>query len=86
MFFATNEQCRLWIDVEWRPEFDPTGEYRLKVEYAPWERTEMGRRRKGVSLDYSKAIVVHEYRTRVRAELVSELEAALANRQWVEHS
>ena len=87
LFYATDEHCRLWIDVEWRPEDDPTGEYRLKVEYVPWERTESGRRRKGVPIDFGRVRVVHEYQTRLRADLVRELEAALANRrEWIEHS
>lgn len=87
LFSATHEALRLWVDVEWRPEDDPTGEYCLRVEYAPWERTERGRRRKGVPLHFGNARLVHEFRTRDRAELVRELEAALRARpEWIEHS
>jgi hypothetical protein len=87
LFAAAHEGLRLSLDLEWRPEDDPAGEYRLTVEYAPWLRTARGLRRKDVPLDFSGARVVHEFRTRDRAELVRELEAALVTRsEWVEHS
>lgn len=87
LFSATDEHRRLWVDVEWRPEDDPAGEYRLKVEYAPWLRTARGRRRKDVPLDFSESRVVHEFSTRNRSELVRELEAVLiAREEWIEHS
>ena len=87
LFSAINEQSRLWVDIEWRPEDDPAGEYRLKVEYAPWGRSKGGRRRKDEPLDFRNARVVYEYQTRARAELVRELEAALVGRpEWIEHS
>jgi hypothetical protein len=87
LFSAIDEQSRLCIDLEWRPEDDPGGEYLLKVEYAPWERTEKGRRRKDLPLDFRSAKVVYEFRTRERTTLVRELEAALNRRpEWVEHS
>jgi len=77
LFRATHEQCRFLIDVEWRPEFDPEGSYRLYVEYAPWERDERGRRRKDAPLHFRDAEVVHRFETRSRTELVRELEAWL---------
>ena len=87
LFTAVHEGLRLNLDLEWRPEDDPAGEYRLTVEYAPWLRTAGGRRRKGVPLDFSESRIVHEVRTRDRAELVRELESALATRrEWVEQS
>ena len=87
LFSAIHEHCRLRIDVEWRPEEDAAGEYRLKVESAPWKRTDKGRRRRGLPLDFQEARVVHQFRTRNRAELVRELEAMLATqREWVEQS
>lgn len=87
LFSAVHDHLRLSLDVEWRPEDDPSGEYRLKVEYAPWERTDRGRRRKDLPLDFRGARVVHQFRTRECAELVRELEAALVTRpDWVEHS
>lgn len=77
LFSATNEHRRFWIDVEWRPEFDPEGEFRLRVEYAPWERTERGRRIPG-PLHFRDAEVVHRFGTKSHPELVAELERWLA--------
>lgn len=74
LFMATNEGRRFRIDVEWRPEFDPNGSYRMRVEYAPWERTERGRRRTDLALHFRDAEVVHELETRSREELVRELD------------
>lgn len=87
LFSAVHRHRRLGIDVEWRPEDDPAGEYWLTVEYTPWERTEAGRRLDGAPLDFRPAMIVHEFRTRDRAALVRELEAALVSRrEWTEHS
>lgn len=87
LFSAVNEGLRLSLDLEWRLEGDSAGEYRLTVEYAPWQRTSNGRRRKELLLDFRDARVVHEFRTRDRLELVRNLEAALVTRsEWVEHS
>lgn len=69
-----NEGRRLWIDVEWRPEFDPAGEYRLRLEYAPWERDARDRRRKHVPLSFRDAEIVHEFSTRSTGRLVQELD------------
>jgi hypothetical protein len=77
VFLATNEGRRFQIDVEWRPEFDPEGNFYLRVEYAPWERTERGRRRNDVPLHFRDAEVVHRCETRSQAELVRELEVWL---------
>lgn len=76
LFSAVHEQNRFWIDVEWRPEFDPEGAYHLRVEYAPWERTERGRR-KPSPLHFRDAEVVHRLETRSREELITELDALL---------
>lgn len=73
LFMATNEGRRFRIDVEWHPEFDPDGSYHMRVEYAPWERTERGRRRTDVALHFRDAELVHELETRSREELVREL-------------
>lgn len=87
LFAAVNEGLRLSLDVAWRPEDDPAGEYQLTVDCAPWPRTASGRRRKDLPLDFREARVVHEFRSRDRAELVRVLEAALVSRsEWVEHS
>jgi len=86
LFSSVHHHRRLGIDVEWRPEGDPAGEYRLAVEYAPWERTETGRRLKVAPLDFRAARVVHEFRTRDRTAWVRELEAApVSRREWTEH-
>lgn len=87
LFSATSESSRLAVDVVWRPEDDPAGEYILQVFYVPWERTESGRRRKDIPIDYQDARLVHEVRTRDRLALVRELEAVFLNRdRWVEHN
>lgn len=74
IFHAVNEGRRFLIDVVWEPELDPAGEYRLRVEYAPWERDERGRRRKHVPLSFADAEIVHELSTRSTARLVEELD------------
>jgi hypothetical protein len=74
LFAAYNEYRRFWIDVSWQPEFDPNGSYQLVVEYAPWQRTAAGRRRKDIPPHQGDAEVVHQFETRSHAELVRELE------------
>lgn len=87
LLMATDEPGRLYLDLEWRPEDDPAGEFVLTVHYAPWLRTEGGRRRKGVPADRSTARLVFEFRTRDRAAAVREVEAALVGRsEWQEPS
>jgi hypothetical protein len=84
LFSATHEHRRFWIDVEWRPEDDPAGCYRMRIEYAPWERTERIRRRKDIELHFRDAEVVHQFQTPSRAELVQELETWLLRcAEWV---
>jgi len=84
LFLATHEQRRFQIDVEWRPEDDPGGRYEMRVEYAPWLRTDRGRRRKGPAPAFRDAELVHEFQTRSRAELVQELETWLLHcAEWV---
>ena len=65
---------RFRIDVEWRPEFDPEGCYRMGVEYAPWERTARGRRRTDLPLSFADAEEVYSLETRDRGELVAALD------------
>ena len=87
LLMATHEANRLYLDLEWRPEDDPAGEFVLSVHYTPWLRTEGGRRRKGVPADPSTARLVFEFRTRDRAVAVREVEAALVGRaEWQEPS
>lgn len=77
VFLATNEARRFRIDVEWQPEFDPEGSFRMRVEYAPWERTERGARRSDLPLHFREAELIHEFETPSQAELVRELDAWL---------
>src|SRR5690606_16421097 len=67
------------IDVEVRPEFDPAGAFHLTVLYAPWPRTERGRRRQGEPLRFGlEAETVHVFETRSYEALVAELERWIA--------
>lgn len=76
LFSATNEGRRFWIDVEFRPEFDPGGAFHLAVMYQPWPRTGRGRRRHGVPFRFdADAEIVHRFETRSYRELVDQLEA-----------
>lgn len=74
VFMATHEARRFLIDVEWRPEFDPEGSFRMSVQYAPWERTERGRRRADIPLHFRDAQLVHEFETRSQDEQARELD------------
>lgn len=88
LFFAIHAHRRFQIDLEWRPEDDPAGSYQLRVEYAPWLRTERGRRRdKGEFPDFTGSEVVHQFQTLDRSEIVRELEAWLLRcANWVRES
>ncbi len=87
LFMAAHEALRLILDLEWRPEDDPAGEYQLTVLCSPWPRTPRGRRVKGAPVGFPDARTVHTFQTRDRAALVRELESALETRdEWVEHS
>ena len=82
---AHSDGLRLAIDLEWRPEDDPNGQYQLTVYYAPWPRTESGRRRENVSLDFRDATVVHSLGTQCREQVVAEIEMVFAEgRKWSE--
>jgi len=86
-FQAVNVELRLLVDVAWTPEDDVNGNFYLYVEYAPWERNEKGRRIKVKELSFSDSKTVHEFTTRDRIEIVSELEKVLiGNSEWIEHS
>jgi hypothetical protein len=73
LFLAANEGRRFLIDVLWRPEFDPAGEYVLRVDYVPWKRDARGRRIQE-PVEFRDAEPIHEQRTRSHEELVRELE------------
>ena len=88
LFYAVNKGRRFMIDVEWRPEFDPSGNFRMSVHYVPYPRTEKGRRAKEEEFSARGAQLQHLFETRLRSELVRELEAWLERcTTWViEHS
>lgn len=79
LFYATNAGRRFNIDVEFRPEFDPGGAFHMTILYAPWPRTERGRRRQGEPLVFGlEAEEVHAFETRSYEALVVELEHWIA--------
>ena len=78
IFTAIHEQGRFLIDVEWRPHNDPSGCFHIRLDYAPWERTERGRRRKDVAVSYLNSERVRESQAASRVELVRTLE------EWME--
>ena len=85
---AHSNHLRLAIDLDWHPaDDDPCGRYYLTVYYAPWHRTETGRRRKNVPLDFRDSQVVHEFVTQCREKLVNELEMVFAEGgKWSERN
>ncbi|NJC41732.1 hypothetical protein GGQ87_001990 [Brevundimonas alba] len=78
IYNATNVGTRFNIDVTFEPEFDPEGSFFLRVAYAPWPRSERGRRMKEQPLSFLDAVVVHSFHTRSYAALVAELEHWIA--------
>jgi hypothetical protein len=87
LFMATLEAWRLIVDLEWRPEDDPAGEYQLTVYCSPWPRTPRGRRVKGAPVVIPDARTVHTFHSRDQAALVRELESVFETcDKWVEHS
>ncbi len=79
VFMATHEGRRCLIDVEFRPEHDPSGHFILTVQYQPWARTEKGRRRADVLLSFDDAAeIVHQSTTQSYVELVEQLSEWIA--------
>jgi hypothetical protein len=79
LFNATHAARRFYIDVAFRPEFDPAGRFHLAVDYQPWPRTARGARRSDVPLRFDgDAETVHQGETASFEELVDMLEAWLA--------
>ncbi len=75
LFAAVNENQRFSIDVEFRPEFDPTGHFRMSIIYQPWARTPSGKRQANAPLVFgSDAEDVHCFTTRSFEDLVDQLE------------
>jgi hypothetical protein len=85
IFHATNSGRRFSIDVEFRPEFDPSGQFYVTVTYQPWPRTDRGRRKNNEPVQFdANAEIVHTAETRVYSELVSQLETWIARcTTWV---
>jgi hypothetical protein len=78
-FCASHEGRRFIIDVEFRPECDPTGRFILSVIYVPYPRTERGARRKHVP--FARGVddrTVHSFETRSYDELIEHLEHWIA--------
>lgn len=79
LFYATNESTRFIIDVMFRPEFDPNGQFIMEVTYFPWPRTEKGRRRKDVPFaEATESALVHSFETRSMSELLEQLQHWIA--------
>ncbi len=70
LFSATNVGTRFQIEV--------IGGFRLKVRYAPWPRTERGRRIGDQPLEFLDGEVVHELDTVEYAALIAELQHWIA--------
>lgn len=79
VFNATNPGRRFNIDVAFEPEFDPAGEFHLRVLYQPWRRTERGRRKGEAEFRIdSDAETIHSFATSSYSTLVAELERWIA--------
>lgn len=78
LYSATNEATRFNIEIAFRPEFDPEGAFHLTVIYAPWPRTERGRRIKTEPPSFRDAETVHAFETRSYPELLTELQHWIA--------
>ena len=77
VFLAIHERGRFIVNVEWRPFNDPKGRFLIRLLYAPFARTERGRRTE-TRVEFRGSQVVREIEATSRASLVGELEALLA--------
>ncbi len=78
LFRAIAEQRRFRLDVTHQPEPDGHASYAIELLYAPWLRTDRGRRRENVPLTFDHdARVMHRFTTTDYHELVRYLEAWL---------
>jgi hypothetical protein len=78
-FTATNSGRRFHLDIAFKPEHDPRGEFHLVVLYQPWPRTDRGKRRQDLPLIFDDdSETVHASTTRSYSELVSRLEEWIA--------
>ena len=78
LFYATNASRRFNIEVSVWPEQDPAAAFFLTVTYAPWPRTERGRRIKDVPLTFLDGEIVHESRTESYTSMIAELQHWIA--------
>jgi len=85
IFHATNSGRRFSIDVEFRPEFDPSGQFYITVSYQPWPRTDAGKRLLDAPVEFdARAEIVHTAETRVYSELITQVETWIARcTTWV---
>lgn len=70
LFSATNAATRFEIEV--------IGGFHLRVSYAPWPRTERGRRIADQPLEFLDGEVVHELATEDYAALIADLQHWIA--------
>lgn len=78
LFSATKVNTRFNIEVCVWPEQDPASAFYLTVTYAPWPRTDRGRRIKDRPLTFLDGEVVHELKTESYASMILELQHWIA--------
>jgi hypothetical protein len=78
LFSATSTGTRFNIEVSGWPGRDAAGTFHLTVTYAPWPRTDRGRRIKDQPLTFLDGEVVHEFSTGSYARLIDELQHWIA--------
>jgi hypothetical protein len=75
LLLLTNPRARYAIDLEWRPEEDVNGIYRLRLLTAAWILTPTGRRDKRAPLRFDWDRPLCSVETRSRGEVVERIEA-----------
>lgn len=78
LFSATKPTRRFHIEVTIWPEQDPAAEFWLRVTYAPWPRSDRGRRIKDRPLTFLDGEIVHEFSTESYSDLIAELQHWIA--------
>jgi hypothetical protein len=74
LFSATKINTRFNIEICVHPEQDLASAFCLTATYAPWPRTERGRRIKNRPLTFLDGEIVHEVKTVSYANLIAELQ------------
>lgn len=79
VFHASHAGRRFFIDVEFRPEHDPKGHFKLSIDYLPWPRDARGRRLKDAPflLD-ATAQPMHRAEIATYEALIEQLETWIA--------